>query len=103
MATRASMGEAPAFPFPAALGVVLSQPRPVLARLAARLIERLDEIDGEPDMEDDDPAGGSIDDEGEGLELLPMLPRYGADQTRGPNNEAEAVRDYYRRLREAEE
>lgn len=47
------------------LRVLPSMPRPMLARLTARLIERLDELDGDPDLEDDDPSGGSADDVGE--------------------------------------
>lgn len=34
-----------------ALAVILAQPRPVLKALAACCIERLDEIDGDPDLE----------------------------------------------------
>lgn len=58
MATRAVVGEASAFP--TALAAILSQPRPVIAALAARLIDRLDELDGcddfepEPDEPEDD-------------------------------------------------
>ena len=39
---------------PTLLSVIPSLPRPVLARLTARMIERLDELDGDPDLEDDD-------------------------------------------------
>lgn len=52
-------------PLDALLTVLPSMPRPMLARLTARLIERLDEMDSDPDLEDDDPAGGSVDDVGE--------------------------------------
>jgi hypothetical protein len=34
-----------------ALAVIPSLPRPILSRLVARAIERLDEIDGDPDLE----------------------------------------------------
>ena len=52
-------------PLDALLAVLPSMPRPILTRLTARLIERLDELDGDEDLEDDDPAGGSADDVGE--------------------------------------
>lgn len=45
--------------------VIPSLPRPLLCRLVARAIEHLDEMDGDPDLEDDDPAGGNVEDEGE--------------------------------------
>ena len=41
---------------PAPLNVLLAAipglPRPILSRLVARAIDRLDEIDGDPDLED---------------------------------------------------
>lgn len=39
-------------PLDALLSVLPSMPRPILARLTARLIDRLDEMDGDPDDED---------------------------------------------------
>lgn len=60
-------GGATALPLPAVLATIPSLPRPVLARLVARMIDRMDELDGDPDLEvseddccavgDDDPAG----------------------------------------------
>ena len=50
---------------PTILSAIPSLPRPVLRRLTARLIERLDEIDGDPVLGDDAPAGGNVEDEGE--------------------------------------
>jgi hypothetical protein len=47
MATRAYE---PA-PLDSLLAVLPSLPRPLLARLTARLIDRLDELDGDPDLE----------------------------------------------------
>lgn len=58
------------------LAVVPKLPRPLLSRLVGRAIERLDELDGDCDLEpevteqddepeDDDPGGGNIEDEGE--------------------------------------
>ena len=54
MATRAYLeGGASALPdIPAMLAVIPSLPRPLLARLTAHLIDRMDEIDGDPDLED---------------------------------------------------
>lgn len=39
-------------PLDALLAVLPSMPRPILTRLTARLIERLDELDGDPDLEE---------------------------------------------------
>lgn len=39
-------------PLDALLAALPSLPRPILARLTARMIERLDEIDGDPDLEE---------------------------------------------------
>jgi hypothetical protein len=47
------------------LSALPSLPRSLLARLTARMIERLDEMDGDPELEDDDPGGGNVEDEGE--------------------------------------
>ena len=47
MATKADAPE----PLELALTVIPSLPRPILARIVARAIERLDEIDGDPDAE----------------------------------------------------
>lgn len=53
-----------ALPLEALLSVIPSLPRPILARLTARLIDRLDEIDGDPDLEDDDPGEDEARDDG---------------------------------------
>lgn len=58
-----------------------------------RLISMLDDLDGDCDIEEDDPAGGNVEDErqaAEGEEFFRLLPRYGLDQTLGPINELEA-------------
>ncbi len=64
------------------LSALPSLPRPLLARLTTRLIERLDEIDGNPDDEDDDPGGGNVEDEGEnaGAEDAGGCGEHGIDQ-----------------------
>lgn len=53
MATQVS-GGASALPLDAALAILPSLPRPVLSRLVTRMIERLDEIDGDADCDEDD-------------------------------------------------
>lgn len=67
MATRAPAYE-PA-PLDVLLASVPSPPRALLSRLTARMIDRMDELDGDADMEtdedccaagEDDPAGVSI-------------------------------------------
>ncbi len=66
---------------------------------ASLLIARLDRADAPvEDMEDDDPAGGNIEDDREGPELYTLLPRYDLDQSRGPVNEREAARQRYREM-----
>ena len=83
------------------LRVIPSLPRPVLARLTERLLERLDELDGDPDLEEDDHPGDPLDIHGEhptddGQTMLPTKPIYGEDQTLGPINEQDATRAFYR-------
>lgn len=67
MASRASAYEAA--PLDVLLASVPSLPRALLSRLTARMIDRMDELDGDPDLErdedccaagDDDPGGMSI-------------------------------------------
>lgn len=87
MASQQQHGGASALPFSAALAIIPSLPRPVLSRLVARAIERMDEIDGDADAEEawpewngypvrwdltghedaeeDDPSGGAVEDQGE--------------------------------------
>lgn len=55
-----------------------------------RLIELLDTVDGDCDLEDDDPAGGNVDDEGEfDRSISPLAPRFGVDQSGDPTNVVE--------------
>lgn len=65
------------------LRAAMRLPRPAIERLTAGLIDGLDDLDGDPDLEDDDPAGGNVEDEGESLEAegwcLPVG-QYGSDQ-----------------------
>ncbi len=92
MASRAPAYDAT--PLDMLLASVPSLPRAILARLTARMIERLGELDGDPELEDDDPAGAD-DDYGEGDPALPepvfklQVPTYALDQSQGPmNNDA---------------
>lgn len=66
MSALAQRRDAPAFP---ALALLLEAidglPPQILARLAERAIERLDDAEPDPDLEDDDPGGGNVEDEGE--------------------------------------
>ncbi len=63
MATRMNTGGPSGLPL-----ALISQAIPKLSRrdlvgLTERLIDRLDEIDGDPDIEEDDPAGQCDEDE----------------------------------------
>lgn len=112
MASRAiDFGRASALPLDTLLAAIPSLPRPLLSRLVQRAIEHMDEQDGDPDIEDDDPlevawvdnhhdwggfigayaneddedddpAGGNCEDEGEDVPSAWALPtaRYGIDQ-----------------------
>jgi len=61
------------------------------------LIAFLDEIDGDPDLEDDDPSGDPLDagEAPEATPIMPMQPIYGIDQTKGPINEREGYRAWH--------
>lgn len=56
-------------PLSAVLASIPSYPRPVVERLVARIIDHLDEEDGDPDLEDDDPSG-QCDEEGINTEAV---------------------------------
>lgn len=77
-----TLGGASALPLSVALAIIPSLPRPLLSRLVARAIERLDEMDGQIDDEDDDPGGGNVEDEGEtaGAEDTGEVADYAEDQ-----------------------
>jgi hypothetical protein len=64
-------GSASALPLADALAIIPSLPRPLLSRLVARSIERLDEMDGDPDLEDATNA------EDEGLTWAAIRRNYG--------------------------
>jgi len=96
-------------PLNIALSVIPSLPRPLLARLVERAIDRMDALDGDADLEltatEDDFADhgrvrlgdlSAFDDEEDHRHLLDK-PIYAIDQTKGPTNEAEAHAAYMRR------
>ena len=60
------------------LAAIPSLPRPILDRLVARMIDRLDEIDGEDDLEDG--CDQEDIDEGEPEAFRAERPRYAIDQ-----------------------
>ncbi|KAA9014073.1 hypothetical protein F4U94_14660 [Sphingobium limneticum] len=62
------------------------------------LIALLDQEDGDPDREEDDPPGGNVDDERQYCGHYLLLPIYGVDQTAGPLNEVEAYRAHRRAM-----
>ncbi|WP_230629346.1 hypothetical protein [Sphingomonas sp. Leaf37] len=73
----------------AALAPLLTrEDRRAIAAQIETLIAVLDAAGGDCDLEDDDPAGGNPDDEGEVPDWLPRfpLPVYGIDQRCGPTN-----------------
>lgn len=63
MATQMNGGGAATLPLDVALAILQSLPRPVLSRLITRMIDCLDEIDGDVDLEGDNEDCGH--DEGE--------------------------------------
>ena len=107
MASRANQTHPP---LSAALRIIPVLPPRLPARFVARAIERLDELGGDPDLEDatcaedegltpmairfasdgagceiSDPGGGNVDDQGE-LQDDWRWPVYGLDQSLGPVN-----------------
>ncbi|USI78722.1 hypothetical protein [Sphingopyxis sp. USTB-05] len=58
-------GAASSLPLDLALDIIPSLPRPLLARMVARMIDRLDELDGDTDLEpngdEQDHSGGEDD------------------------------------------
>lgn len=101
MASRAPTYDAT--PLDVLLASVPSLPRAILALLTARMIERMDELDGDPDLEDDDPAGAD-DDRGEADPCRPepgfaaIRPIYSIDQRRGPTNNDAVNRAWYQHV-----
>ncbi len=85
-----------------ALTITRARRREIEAEIE-RLIALLDTADGDPDLEDDDPAGDPLD-RGEAEDWRPdgfVLPRpiYAVDQSAGPINEPAAYRAYLQAMR----
>lgn len=67
MATRMIDTDGGASALPILLATIPSLPRPILSRLVARMIDQLDELDGDPDLEDSD-EDESVEDDPEGFD-----------------------------------
>jgi len=96
------MPEALTHNLPAILRILTRYDRPKMEGFIAVAIDLLDMLDGDPDIEDDDPGGTDLD-RGEAAaesRILPTLPEYGIDQTAGPINERDAVRAHRRAVLE---
>jgi hypothetical protein len=61
-----------------------------IGRLIEVMIAKLDELQGDVDLEDDDPSHDTLDD-GENNDPV-AIPIYGEDQSAGPTNIAQAER-----------
>lgn len=91
-------------PLDIVLSAIPSLPRAELARIAERMIDRLDELDGDPDLEDDDPAGQCDEDGVNTASRQPtdphffteLVPKYDVDQSKGPTNLHAAHREWQR-------
>lgn len=96
----------PSTPAVGLTAVLESMSRSRLEQLAEAIISHLDKLDGDVDIEDDDPAGGDLDDMGEydsedGTPMCAVLPIYALDQSLGPINEREARRAWLEAQRRA--
>lgn len=77
----------PAATFTAIMAGMAALRRYELESLAQHAIDRMDQIDGDPDWEEDDPTGGNVCDEPHDVnEYYPAPPLYGVDQSRGALN-----------------
>lgn len=63
----------------AMLTVIPSLPRPALARLVQKAIDRMDDIDADPDREDDDPDHCLAGDDGCGAIIIDGRTYWGSD------------------------
>lgn len=94
MATRA-IDRGGASPLPTLTALVAmweaipSFSRPILARLTARMIERMDEIDGDPDLEDTEGNGPLVDERGRPLPGVEVLPGHCEDDEHNSDDEHE--------------
>lgn len=63
-------GSSTTLPLDVLLSMIPSLPRAALSRLTERAIDRMDEMDGDPDSEDEDPAECETRDDGCGVIYL---------------------------------
>lgn len=104
MATLHTLGRPSGLPLSLLSQAIHRLSRHELEDLAQSLIDHLDAVDGDPDLEDDDPAG-QCDEDGvntalhvladraagcllsdDDIDASAVVPRYDDDQTRGPTN-----------------
>ena len=90
MATRHRMGaSAPTLPLDVLFAALPSLPRRILSRLTACLIERLDEMDGDPDLEPEDDRCLAGDDGVFAGAAYPNAPGYSARYGYGMDEDCE--------------
>ncbi len=85
---------AQALPLDVLLAAIPSLPRAMLNQLVDRAIDLMDADDGDPDLEDDDPAGGAAVDHGE----VGTLPEDGSCHAYGDNDLKGDDEDYRLRV-----
>ncbi len=67
-------------------------PRRLLENAIQSMIDLLDAMDGDADLEDEEPEGDIIEELGEGPEWSTFVPPlYGVDQEKGPRNYDEVI------------
>lgn len=72
-------GSPTTLPLDVLLSMIPSLPRAALSRLTERAIDRMDELDGDTDLEDDDPAECEARDDGCGSINLRGVTMWGSD------------------------
>lgn len=92
-----------AVPLDMLLSLIPSLPRHALDLLTQEMIDRLDALDGDPDLEpeddiENDEHDGCEPDESRPEGIVLPLPQYAVDQSIGPINLVEADRFYRRRM-----
>jgi hypothetical protein len=85
-----------AFVLPPVPRFLRPEDRSIIEAQIEALIELLDQEDGDCDLEEDDWAGGAVEDQPHDLHEN-LIPIYGIDQALGPINEVVAIEAYRRR------